>query len=122
MLTPEEWVRQHVLYYLINDKGFPLALLAVEHQIDYNGMRKRADIVAYSRSSTPVFIVECKAPEVPIDQSTLQQIAKYNFDLNVDFLLLTNGIEHFMCQINREEGRLLRLDEIPAYDKMLQSC
>lgn len=118
VLTPEEWVRQHIIHFLISEKQFPKGLIASEFALTYNGRSKRADVVVFNRTSKPIFIVECKAPEVELTEATLHQIAQYNFELKVDFLLLTNGINHVMCMINRKEHRLDYLKEIPNFEEL----
>lgn len=118
VLTPEEWVRQHIIHFLIEEKQFPKGLIASEYALNYNGRSKRADVVVFNRASKPIFIVECKAPEVELTEATLHQIAQYNFELKVDFLLLTNGINHIMCMINRKEHRLDYLQEIPTFSEL----
>ena len=115
VLTPEEWVRQHFIYYLNKEKNYPMGLMAVEKMIKYNSMQTRADIVLYSREGRPNMIVECKAPEVKITQDTFNQIAKYNFQLKVDFLVVTNGIKHYCCQMDYEKNEITFLDDIPVF-------
>ncbi|MDG1148103.1 MAG: type I restriction enzyme HsdR N-terminal domain-containing protein [Crocinitomicaceae bacterium] len=111
--TSEEWVRQHFIHYLINDRKIPLGLIASEYPLTYNGRVKRADIVVFNKHQIPVLIVECKAPKITLNEETLFQIAQYNFDLDVDYLCLTNGIDHVYSEINRENGNLRYLTEIP---------
>ena len=100
LLTPEEWVRQHIIHFVIDACNFPLGRIAVEHRVEYNGRSKRADIVLFSREGLPRMIVECKAPEINIDDSTVFQIAQYNRILNVEFLLLSNGLKHQLLRIS----------------------
>jgi type I site-specific restriction endonuclease len=104
--TPEEWVRQHVLHYLINEKQIAAGLIASEYSLKYNGRVKRADVVVFNRDGKPEMIVECKAPAIKIDDKTIRQIAQYNFELNVDRLFLTNGNDHVFCTIDRESGTI----------------
>jgi hypothetical protein len=117
--TPEEWVRQHVIHFLINDKNIPEGLIASEYSLEYNGLAKRADIVVFDRSQKPVLIVECKATTVPITEKTLQQIAQYNFKLNVDYLFLTNGLEHVFCSVDKETGKVMYLRDLPDGSSLL---
>ncbi|MCH2230186.1 MAG: type I restriction enzyme HsdR N-terminal domain-containing protein [Crocinitomicaceae bacterium] len=112
--TPEEWVRQHFIHFLINDRQIPIGLIASEYPLDYNGRLKRADIVVFNKSQKPVLIVECKAPKISLDEKTLFQIAQYNFNLDVDYLCLTNGLDHAYSQIDKEKGSLRYLKEIPS--------
>lgn len=104
--TPEEWVRQHVIHHLIEDHQVGKGRICVEYALTYNGLSKRADIVVVDEHGKPKILVECKAPEVEINDKVLQQAASYNFKLNVDHLLLTNGIVHVYCKVNRESGVL----------------
>jgi hypothetical protein len=115
ILTPEEWVRQHVLHFLIQDKKYPSAWLAVEKAITVNGLRKRCDIVAYTRDAKPSLLVECKAPDILITQHTFDQVARYNMRLGVDLLFLTNGIQHFCCRINHQLQRYKFIPELPEF-------
>lgn len=100
--TPEEWVRQHVIHYLINHQNVSLARIASEYALEYNGLKKRADIVVFDNSFQPVLIVECKATTVQLSSETLQQIAAYNRKLQVPWLWITNGIQHAYCKISEE--------------------
>lgn len=100
--TPEEWVRQHVLKFLMDDLGYSSSAIALEVPIPINGMRKRADIVVYQQEK-PLIMVECKATNVPISQATFDQIARYNIVLGSQFLMVTNGLNHFYCVMNFEE-------------------
>lgn len=104
--TPEEWVRQHVIHFLINEKNIPLGLIASEYNLKYNGLSKRADIVVFNRNGNPVLLVECKATTVDINQETLFQASQYNFELDVSTLMLTNGKQHVFCRINSEKKTL----------------
>ena len=115
VLTPEEWVRQHFIHYLNQEKNYPLGLMGVEKMVKYNGMQTRADIVLYAADGKPNMIVECKAPNVKIKQDTFNQIAKYNFKLKAKYLVLTNGIQHFCCQMDYETNGIKFLEEIPSY-------
>ena len=115
VLTPEEWVRQHFVHYLNQEKNYPLGLMGVEKMVKYNGMQTRADIVLYAADGKPNMIVECKAPNVKITQDAFNQIAKYNFKLQVPFLVVTNGIQHFCCQMDYETNEIKFLEEIPSY-------
>ena len=115
VLTPEEWVRQHFIHYLNQEKNYPLGLMGVEQMVKYNGMQTRADIVLYTTEGNPNMIVECKAPNVKITQDAFNQIAKYNFKLQVPFLVVTNGIQHFCCQMNYENKSIKFVEEIPKF-------
>jgi type I site-specific restriction endonuclease len=115
VLTPEEWVRQHFIHYLHQEKKYPLGLMGVEQIVKYNGMQTRADIVLYAADGKPNMIVECKAPKVKITQDAFNQIAKYNFNLKVDFLVVTNGIQHFCCALDYKNNKISFMKEVPDY-------
>ena len=115
VLTPEEWVRQHFIHFLNSEKKYPFGLMGVEQMVKYNGMQTRADIVLYTTDGNPNMIVECKAPSVKITQDAFNQIAKYNFKLQVDFLVVTNGMQHFCCAMDYENNKIIFLEEVPAY-------
>jgi type I site-specific restriction endonuclease len=117
-LTPEEWVRQHYVRFLIETKGYPAALLAIEKQLDMNGMKKRCDAILYDKDANPVLIVELKAPNVPISQATFDQVAVYNAKLQVNLFMISNGIEHFCCKVNPETARYEYFPEIPHYNQL----
>lgn len=110
--TPEEWVRQHVLNYLIIDLGYSTSAIALEVIVPITGMKKRADIVVYQQEK-PFIMVECKAPHIPITQATFDQIARYNIVLGSHFLMVTNGLNHFYCMMNFQEKRYNFLKELP---------
>ncbi|XOV68539.1 MAG: type I restriction enzyme HsdR N-terminal domain-containing protein [Fluviicola sp.] len=112
VLTPEEWVRQHVLHFLM-EKKVPKGLIASEVSLKYNERSKRADIVIYGRDQHPKFIVECKAPEVQLTEATFRQIASYNHSLQVEFLMMTNGIQHIYAHIDTDSGQLNYLENFP---------
>lgn len=115
VLTSEEWVRQHFIYYLNTEKKYPLGLMGIEKIVKYNGQSTRADIILYNNTGKPNMIVECKAPEVKITQDTFDQIAKYNFKLKVNFLVVTNGMQHFCCAMDYENNKINFLKEIPQF-------
>ena len=96
-LTPEEWVRQNFLAYMVRDKGYPASLIAVEASLQVARRQKRTDVVVYSKQHKPLLIVECKAPNVKIDEAVFQQIVRYNMALQVAYLVVTNGLQHFCC-------------------------
>ena len=114
-LTPEEWVRQHFVHFLIQHKGYPSGLLANEVQLTLNGTRKRCDTVLYDRTRTPRMIIEYKAPTVPITRQVFNQITRYNIALKVDYLIVSNGLEHYCCKVDYERFCCNFLKEIPDY-------
>lgn len=114
-LTPEEWVRQHTVKFLILEKKFPKTLLNAEKQIRVNGLIKRYDIVGFQSNGAIELIVECKAPSVKIKQDTFDQIARYNLVLDANYLMVTNGQEHYYCQMDYQKEKYHFLREIPDY-------
>lgn len=119
-LTPEEWVRQHFVNYLITAKGYPKELLRNEVSVKLNGTAKRCDTVAYNRFLEPLLIVEYKAPTIEITNAVFDQIVRYNIVLRVRYLAVSNGIRHFCCKIDYENLSYTFLDSIPEY-KMLEN-
>lgn len=119
-LTPEEWVRQHFTHYLLEHKGYPRGLLANEIQLNLNGTKKRCDTVLYGRNLTAKMIVEYKAPNVNITQAVFDQITRYNMVLRVDYLIVTNGINHYCCHIDYTTHSYRFLPEIPNYNELCQ--
>jgi len=115
VLTPEEWVRQHIIRYLIKEKNYPSGLFNVETGLKYNGRAKRTDIVVYNPLGEVVVIVECKAPGVTINQDPFDQIAMYNKELQGQYLIVTNGMSHYCCKMDYENGEHQFLEEIPDY-------
>jgi len=118
VLTPEEWVRQNFIQYLIQEKHYPASLMAVEKGLKLNGMAKRTDIVQYNSDGKAVLIVECKAPEIKLSQDTFDQAARYNMTLQVDYLIITNGLEHYACKMNYNEHKIQFLREIPTFKEI----
>lgn len=117
ILQPEEWVRQHCVKYLLNNKNFPKSLLNVEKELSFNKLKKRYDIVIYNPDGSLYLIVECKAPSTQITQETFDQIAVYNLVLNAEYLMVTNGINHYYCQMDYKNKRYTFLKDIPNYSK-----
>ena len=118
-LSPEEWVRQHFVHYLILDKNYPKSLIAIEKQLKLNKLVKRTDILVFNNLGLPDIIVECKSPTVKIDQDTFDQIAKYNLKLEAKILVVTNGIVHYYCTMDHQNMQYKFLKEIPLYSKKL---
>ncbi|MEJ6755546.1 MAG: type I restriction enzyme HsdR N-terminal domain-containing protein [Crocinitomicaceae bacterium] len=110
--TPEEWVRQHVVHFLIGN-GVPEGLIASEFNLEYNGRSKRADLVVFDREQNPILIVECKEPRVELTQAVFNQIAGYNHELRVEYLMMTNGLDHIYCHVNQSTGEVQYLKELP---------
>lgn len=117
VLTPEEWVRQHVVQFLLKDKNYPLSHINVEKQIKWNGLVKRYDVVVFNPNGELHILVECKAPAIAISQSTFDQIAQYNIKLNANYLMVTNGLSHFYCQTHPEAEKYKFMQEIPDFSR-----
>jgi hypothetical protein len=117
-LTPEEWVRQHFVNYLIVEKRYPKDLLGNEITLQLNATTKRCDTIVYDRFLTPLMIVEYKSPDVPIKRAVFDQICRYNTSLKVRFLIVSNGIRHFCCRIDYETQTYTFLEDIPFYDEL----
>ena len=115
-LTPEEWVRQHFVNYLLQYKGYPTTLTANEVGITLNGMSRRCDTVIYDKNLKPRAIVEYKAPTVKITKEVFAQISRYNLVLRVDYLIISNGLQHYCCRMDYENNSFTFLQEIPDYD------
>ena len=115
VLTPEEWVRQHVVQFFLEEKKYPKSLINVEKVLKVNGLRKRYDVVVYNSDGSIFILVECKAPEIKIAQATFDQIATYNMTLNAHFLMVTIGLNHYFCQMDFENEKYQFLSELPIY-------
>jgi hypothetical protein len=115
LLTPEEWVRQHVVQYLLQDKNYPKSYINVEKLIKVNDLNKRYDIVVYQPNGELFLLIECKAPEVKISQQTFDQIARYNLVLNAKYLMVSNGLNHYFCKIDFENEKYVFLEELPNF-------
>ncbi|MEQ8623889.1 MAG: type I restriction enzyme HsdR N-terminal domain-containing protein [Vicingaceae bacterium] len=119
VLTPEEWVRQHVVHFLIEERNFPKGLIALEKSLKLNGLTKRTDILIYGKNGKPLFMVECKAPEIKITQKVFDQISRYNISLNLPYLMVTNGLEHFCAKIDFIDRNVSFLKEIPYFEELI---
>ena len=119
-LTPEEWVRQHFVHFLIGHKGYPQALMGNEVQLKLNGMSRRCDTVVYDRTLRPRVIVEYKAPTVNITQLVFDQICRYNMVLQVDDLIVSNGLAHYCCKVDYDARTYTFLKEIPEYIQVVE--
>jgi len=116
VLTPEEWVRQHFVHFLIEEKKYPESLIAIEKQLTINTLKKRTDILIFNTDGKPEIIVECKAPSIKISQKTFDQIARYNLQLKAKFLIVTNGLTHFYCKMDLKNKTYIFLKELPDYE------
>lgn len=115
ILTPEEWVRQHVVQFLLQEKNYPKSHINVEKLLKINDLKKRYDIVVFNPDGSIFILVECKAPEIKISQDTFDQIARYNMTLNAQYLMVTNGHNHYFCQMDYEQELYQFLQELPNY-------
>ncbi len=115
MLTPEEEVRQRFARYLVEEKGFPASLVMTEYSLKLNKMSRRCDILVHKPAGNPAVLVECKAPEVKITQAVFDQAARYNLEFKVKYLMVTNGIKHYCCEIDFENEKVNFLSELPNY-------
>ncbi|MCD4695760.1 MAG: type I restriction enzyme HsdR N-terminal domain-containing protein [Bacteroidales bacterium] len=119
VLTPEEWVRQNFIMFLVEKKKFPGSLITVEKGLQVGGRVKRTDVVVYNRQAKPLLIVECKAPEVKITETVFDQIVRYNINLNVNYLVVTNGLQHFCCKLDYTNINYFFLNGIPYYNDLV---
>jgi type I site-specific restriction endonuclease len=115
--TPEEWVRQHIIHYLINHKEVPASMISVEKQLLLNNTKRRTDLVVFNSTLKPILIIECKAPEVEINQLTVNQALGYNLELNVASVFLSNGLNHVFLKLGQNTSEILK--EIPNYKNLL---
>jgi len=120
-LTPEEWVRQNFIQYLMDKGKYPPGLMAVEHFFTYNNLKRRADILVHNRRGEPVLIVECKSENIELDKEVLEQVIDYNRRFKVPYLVVTNGMENRAFKFNGDPGMYEEMDYIPLYEDLLIS-
>ncbi len=118
-LTPEEWVRQQFVHFLVDSKGYPAECIGNEVSIRLGSMRKRCDTVVYGREAEPLMIVEYKSPGVEITQQVFDQISRYNIRLRVKWLIVSNGLQHYCCHIDYDNGTYRFVEDIPSYTDIL---
>ncbi|MBN2863960.1 MAG: type I restriction enzyme HsdR N-terminal domain-containing protein [Bacteroidales bacterium] len=118
-LNPEEWVRQNFVQYLIQEGKYPPGLIGVEVMFIFNRLRKRADILVHNRKGEPVLIVECKSPDIKLDDQVFDQIATYNLQFRVPWLVVTNGMTHYACRFDPVQNKFNDLLSIPLYEDLL---
>lgn len=118
-LTPEEWVRQNFVHFLIHQKKFPATLVALETGVKVNNNPLRADLVVFDRMGQPLLIAEFKAPEVKISQQTFDQIVRYNMQLKVPYLVVSNGLSHYCCRISYSDNSYAFLPDIPCFSEII---
>ena len=119
ILTPEEWVRQNVVKYLIEEKNYPKSIINVEKNLKINGLTKRYDVVVFNTDGSILVLVECKAPEIKISQATFDQIARYNLTLKAEYLMVTNGLKHYFCKVDFKNEKYQFLESLPLFQKKL---
>ena len=117
-LTPEEWVRQHFTHYLIAHKGYPKGLMGNEVELHVGEKRLRCDTILYNKQTQPQMIIEYKAPTIQIQQKTFDQISVYNLLLHVDYLIVSNGLQHYCCKMDYDNQKYLFLQDIPDYENL----
>ena len=117
VLTPEEWVRQHIIHFLVYVKKYPKSIIAVEKQLIINKLKKRFDILIFNKNGAPEIIIECKSPTTKITQASFDQIARYNLTINASYVIVSNGLEHFFCKLDTDNERYIFLKDIPNYKK-----
>lgn len=117
-LTPEEWVRQHFVHFLVEHKGYPVSLLANEVALTLNGTSRRCDTVLYDRTLSPRMIIEYKAPHIPITQKVFDQISRYNLVFRVDYLIVSNGLSHYCCRMDYDHQSYEFLKNVPEYREL----
>lgn len=115
LLTPEEWVRQNFIRYLTEEKSYPESLMAVEKQIKLNENLFRFDLLIFNKKGKPLLIAEFKAPEVKISQDTFDQVVRYNIALKVERVLVSNGMQHYICEIDYTANSYKFLEEVPEF-------
>lgn len=117
-LTPEEWVRQNFIRFMIEEKGYPAGLISVEMKVDINGLNQRCDVVCFDKKGQALMIVECKAPKVKITEDVFNQAARYNMRLSTRFLVMTNGMNHYCCEIDYNTNTVRYLKDIPGFSEI----
>lgn len=117
-LTPEEWVRQHFVEFMIARRGYPASLMANEIGITLNGTKRRCDTVVFDRRGMPLTIVEYKSPDVAVTQKTFDQIVRYNMVLRARYLIVSNGLTHYCCAIDYDNHTYSFLADVPDYDSL----
>ena len=119
-LTPEEWVRQHLIHYLATEKTYPVALISVETPLKYARVNKRSDVLVNDRNGQPLMLIECKAPDVAITQKVFEQIAVYNLSIQAPCLMVTNGLQHYCMVMATDTSPARFLGEVPEFEDLLK--
>ncbi len=120
VLTPEEWVRQHFIQFLVKEKGFPGGLFSIEHKVKHHQRSGRYDALCLDRHGRPLFLLECKAPEVAIGSASFDQVLRYNQSIGAPFLALTNGMDHYVIRVDFQEREMKFLPELPDFEYLAQ--
>lgn len=115
ILTPEEWVRQHLIHFFINQLKYPKSLISVEDGLKVNKMQKRSDLIVYNREGKLFMVVECKAAKVKLNQNSMNQLSTYNQKYNSEYLALTNGLQVYVCKMDYENKKAVYLDQFPSF-------
>jgi hypothetical protein len=115
LLTPEEWVRQHLIHFLVEEKKYPRSLIQLEGGLKLNNLQKRSDILIFNNIGQKIVLIECKAPSVKISQETFDQIARYNFVHQVKWLVVSNGLQHYCCEIDFQQQSYRFVEQLPDY-------
>lgn len=115
VLTPEEWVRQHIVHFFIHQLNYPKTLIKIESGLTYNRLQKRSDVVVYDREGKPWLLVECKSPDIQLSQSTLMQAAVYNQDIGAKYIAVSNGMKHVCYEVKKNVSETGLLKNFPAY-------
>ncbi|WP_299754910.1 type I restriction enzyme HsdR N-terminal domain-containing protein [uncultured Pontibacter sp.] len=119
VLTPEEWVRQHFVHYLINSLGYPKSLISIERGTNYNKLQKRTDLCIYNKDGKPHLLLECKAAHVHITQEVVKQVSTYNQTIQAKYVVISNGLQHFCWQVDFETRKYQPLAEVPRFKEAL---
>ena len=119
-LTPEEWVRQNFVSFLVNSLGYPMSLIGNEISLVQNGISRRCDTLVANRNGNPLMIVEYKAPHIEITQKVFDQITRYNYVLHARYIVVSNGMQHYCCRIDYENRKITFIPDIPRYDELEQ--
>jgi hypothetical protein len=117
-LTPEEWVRQNFIKYIIEDREFPKGLIAIEMAVDISKNKNRCDVVCFNKEGKAVLIIECKAPKVKITKEVFDQAARYNMNLKTQYVIMTNGLNHYCCKVDYDKRSVTYLKEIPKFKEI----
>lgn len=118
ILTPEEWVRQHIVHYLLSEKGYLRTLIAIEHSIELNSLKKRCDIVVFNARYQPTLLIECKKNDTRLTQQVFDQAGRYNLSLRVPYLAVTNGIENIVASLEHHSGTYRFLTAYPSFEEL----